>query len=1383
MLNLNLLKKIALITIIAIGNLQFSYAIDPIAKPVKAKIKNKAKTVIIDEHDHDHERTNVAYSLTTSGNCVPGTVNRFSGSYHSNFYIGNNNGTNEVLAWGQNMAAYIGTGTGNITTPTSVSSSSYAGIPYEVRSSSSGSSTGYSALALRTSSKLYFFGTAANLTAITSMTGFGGAALTTAASDVTSKLPAGVAITDVAQMAVSQTAFAIVTNSGHVYILTKVQNLQGDTAAAGPAVWHHVTLTGGTTFLSGVTKFSLSSSGAFALTSTGKLYYWGAPANVAGVVNTTTSYNYAYDMSAQIPSGTNVTDLVCLGTKAPSSSTLFLLCSNNKVYGCGLNTNGVLGINNSTYTTNQATFQPVKGTDGTTDLTNIVRIDGNTEADIFTMGAMSSNGSIYGWGDSPAGMLGSNATINSSAVPKTVQLFSGTTTTNPPATGYWDFSIAGHFTIAFYHTETVGATQGVDQYWYLGHNTGGSIGDPNNSSQFILASAPAFLNSNGVTFDCSNTQPTITVTGTLSSFSSCSGLASANQTISVSGANLSANITITAPTGYEVSTSSGSGFGATATLTQSSGTVSATTVYIRIASTATGTPSGSISLSSTGATSVTVAASGTVNSLPTVTSTTGDSRTGAGTLILTGVASANATLDWYANSTGGSVLTGGTGTLSFTTPSISATTSYFAEARNTTSGCVSSARTLTTATINGSFAAGTIGSDQSICNGATPSGFTSIADASGGTGSISYQWQISTTSTTSGFSDISGATLATYVPLSGITQTTYYRRAASTATDAAIYSSAITVTVTALPTASSPIDNSRTGAGPVIISASASAGATLDWYANSTGGSVLSGGNGVLTFTTPSISTTTTYFAQARNTTTGCNSSSRIAVLATINGSFSAGAIGADQNICSGSTPSGLTSVTDASGGTGTKNYQWQSSTTSTTTGFTNIGSATSTTYNPTSLTTTTYYRRGVSTSTDSVVYSNAITITVNALPSSPTGTDGSSSSSGTVAISGSVNAGETIDWYSGATGGSPLSGGTGTTNFTTPSISSSTVYYAQARNTTTGCISANRTAVTASITANATPTITTSGTLSSFSSCIGFTSAEQSILVSGTDLVSDITVTAPSGYELALTSGGSFSNSVTLTHASATIAATPVYVRLKNDATTGVSGNITSTATNATSVDVSTGSATVNQIPSSPTGIDGSRTGSGTVAISGSVSTGETIDWYAGSTGGSPLTGGTGTTSFTTPSISSTTVYYAETRNTSTSCISANRTAVTATIQAPNNNGDTTAPAITHPISQNNDGTSSIKISENTAAVTTYTANETVTWSITGGSEQNLFSIDANTGALTFNNPLPLFASPTDSAPTNSYIVEITATDGNGNYSRQTLIVTISPFCGSWGN
>jgi len=452
---------------------------------------HKVKPVVND--GHFHEDPNTAHTLPFSGTCVPGTTNRFSGSWHSNLYIGNNNGTNALLGWGQNMSTYLGLAAGNLTSPTVVTG--HAGVPYEVKSSSSGVGTGYSALALRTSTNLYFFGTAANLTGVTTMAAFGGATLTTAASNVTAKLPAGVAITDIAEMQLSQTAFAIVTNAGHVYVLTTVANLQGDQAAANAATWHHVTLTGGVTPLTGVTKLSLSSSGAFAMTSTNKIYYWGAPANVAGVTNTATSYNYAFDMSAQIPAGRIVIDLVCQGTKiGPSPSTLFILCNNRKVYSCGVNTFGCLGINNATTTFNQGAFITVKGTDGITDLSGIIKIDGATEGDVYCMGAISNTGQVFGWGDSPAGMLGTNASTSSVAVPKTVQLFSPT-----PGLNYNDFSVAGHFIIAFY---SQGAT---DQYWYLGHNVGGSVGDPANATAFILAASPASLSSSGgITYECSN---------------------------------------------------------------------------------------------------------------------------------------------------------------------------------------------------------------------------------------------------------------------------------------------------------------------------------------------------------------------------------------------------------------------------------------------------------------------------------------------------------------------------------------------------------------------------------------------------------------------------------------------------------------------------------------------------------------------------------------------------------------------------------------------------------------------------------------------------------------------------------------------------------------
>ena len=85
------------------------------------------------------------------------------------------------------------------------------------------------------------------------------------------------------------------------------------------------------------------------------------------------------------------------------------------------------------------------------------------------------------------------------------------------------------------------------------------------------------------------------------------------------------------------------------------------------------------------------------------------------------------------------------------------------------------------------------------------------------------------------------------------------------------------------PTTPNGVNGSRSLAGTVSLSATTAAGTTVDWYANATGGNVLSGGSGTLSFTTPSISATTTYYAQARNSTTGCVSSSRTAVVATVN--------------------------------------------------------------------------------------------------------------------------------------------------------------------------------------------------------------------------------------------------------------------------------------------------------------------------------------------------------------------------------------------------------------------------------------------------------------------------------------------------------------------
>ena len=100
--------------------------------------------------------------------------------------------------------------------------------------------------------------------------------------------------------------------------------------------------------------------------------------------------------------------------------------------------------------------------------------------------------------------------------------------------------------------------------------------------------------------------PSISTTGTLNPFTATAGTASAAQTFSVTGANLTADITVTAPTNFQVA-SDGATYGGTATITQSGGSANGT-VSVRVAASASaGAISGNVTLASTGATGVNVA--------------------------------------------------------------------------------------------------------------------------------------------------------------------------------------------------------------------------------------------------------------------------------------------------------------------------------------------------------------------------------------------------------------------------------------------------------------------------------------------------------------------------------------------------------------------------------------------------------------------------------------------------------------------------------------------------------------------------------------------------------------------------------------------------------
>ena len=94
--------------------------------------------------------------------------------------------------------------------------------------------------------------------------------------------------------------------------------------------------------------------------------------------------------------------------------------------------------------------------------------------------------------------------------------------------------------------------------------------------------------------------------------------------------------------------------------------------------------------------------------------------------------------------------------------------------------------------------------------------------------------------------------------------------------------------------------------------------------------------------------------------------------------------------------------------------------------------------------------------------------VTINAVPAAPGNPQNQiiCADAPVPPLSVSVPGGVTVDWYNQATGSQPIQ--TGNPSYTPPPVSMT--YYAEARNTTTGCFSANRTPVT--LTVNPVPTI-----------------------------------------------------------------------------------------------------------------------------------------------------------------------------------------------------------------------------------------------------------------------------------------------------------------------
>ena len=300
-----------------------------------------------------------------------------------------------------------------------------------------------------------------------------------------------------------------------------------------------------------------------------------------------------------------------------------------------------------------------------------------------------------------------------------------------------------------------------------------------------------------------------------------------------------------------------------------------------------------------------------------------------------------------------------------------------------------------------------------------------------------------------------GATIATPVLNS---TTTYYAEASRTASGCAqAIRTPATVTVTpapAVPIVAAPNQSVCSGSKATFI-AQAVTGVTFNWYATATGGTAVA--TNTATFTTLNLTASADYYVEAVAGT--CSSSARTKVTATVTLTPTVPVLATAPPICSGSFA--VLSVSPVQQGV---TYNWYAAPT----GGTALATNTATYTTPTLTANKTYYVEAVSTGGTSTCTSTSrgtVTVTVNPPPVAPTisanPAGGQIISGGTATLTASTTAGTSINWYTSATGGTPIKTGA---SFTTPALTSNTTYYAEAVSTTTGCVSSTRTPFTVQV-------------------------------------------------------------------------------------------------------------------------------------------------------------------------------------------------------------------------------------------------------------------------------------------------------------------------------
>ncbi|NCD72142.1 gliding motility-associated C-terminal domain-containing protein [Mucilaginibacter agri] len=583
---------------------------------------------------------------------------------------------------------------------------------------------------------------------------------------------------------------------------------------------------------------------------------------------------------------------------------------------------------------------------------------------------------------------------------------------------------------------------------------------------------------------------------------------------------------------------------------------------------------------------------------------------------------ANVTYNWYTTATGGTIA--GTGT-SFTTPTITANTTYYVEAVST-SGCTNNGgRTAVNVTTNGQIAAPTLSATTtSVCAGGSAS--VSVVNPIAG---LQYNFY---TVATGGTPVFTGTTLT----LNNVTaNATYYVEASNgTCTSATRTQTDITV----IPAPTPPQVVIPAGGNSVCVGSSAvlnilnpQTNMVYRWYDAATNGTLLFTGT---EFHTPALTVNATYYVEAAQAG-NCNPSTRTAVPVTVNG------LPADPTLAAANVPvclNGNATLAVSSPQPGIT-YQWFDEPTLTHLVF---AGATFVVNNVTA--NATYYVRA--SNATGCTSANAVTaqITIQQAPAAPLVAEGTTvqscaGSQVTLNIS-NPQTGLTYNWYTAAAGGSPVNTGV---SFTTGMLSANAVYYVEAANST-GCPSATRTEVDITVTPLPTaPTVTAQGGSTTPSVCSG----ANAVLVA-----TSVTPNVSFNWYTAATGGTPIFTGPTYTTDPLT-ANTTYYVEAVTN-----TGSCASTTRTSVQVTISTTTATAPQVNSADlTACQNSTTTIHIVNPDAST----TYNWYTTATGGSPVFTGT---AYTTGQLTANTTFYVEAANPA-SCNPSARTTAAVTVNS----------------------------------------------------------------------------------------------------------------------